>query len=80
MALTREGLVDFMKKELGVKVSKITDASPLFSAGVIDSHMLLQLITYIEGVASIHVGAGDLSLENFDSIERMLAFVATRVK
>jgi acyl carrier protein len=75
MALTRDGLVGFLKKELGVNVSKINDQSPLFSGGVIDSHMLLSLITYIEGQTALQISTGDLSLENFDSLERILAFI-----
>jgi acyl carrier protein len=78
-ALTRDGLLGFMKSELGVKVSKLNDQSPLFSAGIIDSHMLLQLITYIEGVIGLRIPTGDLSLENFDSIERVLAYADRRV-
>jgi acyl carrier protein len=78
MALSREGLLGFMKKELGVNVAKINDESPLFSAGVIDSHMLLSLITYIEGETGLRISTGDLSLENFDTLGRMLAFAARK--
>ena len=56
-------------------MSKINDQSLLFSGGVIDSHMLLSLITYIEGQTGLSISTGNLSLENFDSIERMLAFI-----
>ncbi len=67
-----------MKSELGVKISKINDQSPLFSAGVIDSPMLLQLITFIEGVTGLRVATGDLSLENFDTVERIVAYTERR--
>ncbi|HVY47527.1 MAG TPA: acyl carrier protein [Minicystis sp.] len=79
MAFSREGLVGFMKSELGVNMAKYTDQTELFSGGIIDSHMLLQLITYIEGQTKLRIPTGDLSLENFDTLERMLAYVQRRL-
>ena len=79
MKVSREGLLGFMKAELGVKVSKLTDESPLFSAGVIDSHMLLSLVDYLEKETGVRVSTGDLSLENFDSVERIVAFAERKL-
>jgi acyl carrier protein len=78
MAVTRESLLGFMKSELGVPTSKVKDETPLFSGGIIDSHMLLQIVTFLEGETKLKIPTGDLSIENFDTLGNMLAYIGRR--
>ena len=74
MALTREKLLQFMDSELGLDVSAIEDDTLLFSTGMIDSFMLVSLMTYIEGQGGFRIAPGDVTLDNLDSIERVMGF------
>ena len=73
--LTAENLMSYLRDELGVDTSDVEPATPLFSSGVIDSFALVQLITYIEDRCGFRVSADSVTLDNLDSIERILAYV-----
>jgi acyl carrier protein len=75
MKLSANDLVEYLRDELGVDTDEIDADTPLFSSGVIDSFALVQLITYIEDRCQIRLDAADVSLENLDSINRILAMV-----
>lgn len=76
MSLSIESLREFMEFDLGVDVADLTPASPLFSSGLIDSFALISLMTYIETAESIRISPSDVTLENLDSIERILGYAA----
>lgn len=78
MSLTKEALQTYLDDELGLDEDEIDDTTPLFSSGLIDSFSLIQLITFIEGEASIRVAPTEVSLDNLDTIENILNFVAKR--
>jgi acyl carrier protein len=75
MPLTATSLLEYLRDELGVETDDIEVATPLFSSGVIDSFALVQLITFLEERCNLRLDAADVSLENLDSIERILALV-----
>ncbi|HEY4117188.1 MAG TPA: phosphopantetheine-binding protein [Byssovorax sp.] len=74
MALTRDDLLHFMDAELGLDVSTLEDSALLFSTGMIDSFMLITLMTYIEAQGGFRIAPGDVTLDNLDSIERIMGF------
>jgi acyl carrier protein len=78
MAITRETLLGFMKSELGVPISKLKDDTSLFGGGIIDSHMLLQIVTYVEAETKLKIPTIDLSIENFDTLGNILAYIGRR--
>jgi len=80
MPLTANNLVEYLRDDLGVDTDDIETATPLFSSGVIDSFALVQLITFLEERCHVRLDAADVSLENFDSIERILALVERSVQ
>ena len=49
---------------------------PLFSAGVLDSVRLQELVAWVEDRYGVTVEPWDLSLANFDSAAAVAAFVA----
>lgn len=53
--------------------------SLLFSNGNLDSVSQLDLIMFIEKQAGFQVSPMDLTLDNFDSVSRILAYVESRV-
>lgn len=76
MPVDRSSIRTFLQTELGVDTAGIEDDTPLFSSGLIDSFSLVSLLTFLEENAQFRVDPGDVNLENLDSIERILAYVA----
>jgi acyl carrier protein len=73
MNLNAQQLIDFLSESR--KLSAVTESTALFSDGTIDSVGMIDLIAFIEEQAGIEVGQADVTLENFDSIERILTYV-----
>jgi acyl carrier protein len=74
MVLTKEQLLGALQNRLGLDIGSIGDETPLFSSGLIDSFSLVELITFIETQAGFRMDPMDVSLENLDSVERILRF------
>jgi acyl carrier protein len=74
--LNEEGLRDFLRNKLRVDDSQVRKDSALFSTGLIDSFALVTLLAYIEKAAGVRIAPTDVTLDNFDSIERILEFTA----
>lgn len=79
MELKKEELLDFMDTELGIDVSEITESTPLFSSGIVDSFSLVSMLTHLEKVCNIRINPSEVNLDNMDSIERIRAFVSTKI-
>jgi acyl carrier protein len=45
---------------------------------VLDSLQILRMVTDLEGEFSIHVDNGELTPENFGSVDRLAAFIARK--
>lgn len=75
MAVSHQSLMTFLRDDLGVDITEVTDVSPLFSSGVIDSFSLVTLLAHIESTCGIRISSADVNLDNFDSISRIVAFV-----
>ena len=78
MPLTREQLVKFVQEKAGSPVGELDDDTALFSSGMIDSFSMVDLITAIERECKFRVAATDVSLDNLDSIGKILRFVNAR--
>ena len=69
---------EFIGKELGREVDRVTDAESLLEAGILDSLGVLSLVGFIEQHYGITVTEDEMMPENFDSIEAIAAFVNGR--
>lgn len=76
MALTSESITEFLEFDLGIDISDVTPETLIFSSGIIDSFALVTLLTFIETEEDIRIAPGDVTLQNLDSIERILRFSA----
>jgi D-alanine--poly(phosphoribitol) ligase subunit 2 len=52
--------------------------TPLFSSGALDSVAMLNLIAFVEEQAGIEIRADEVTLENFDTAERISNFAMQR--
>lgn len=75
MALTKESLIEFLEFDLGLDVEGVDHTTHLFSGGYVDSFALVSLMSHIEAEESIRISPGDVTLENLDTIERILAYI-----
>ena len=78
MRLTRGDLCQFLVDRFDVNEGELEDDTLLFSGGLLDSFSMIELIEYIERLETIKVGVMEVQLENLDSIERILRFVASK--
>lgn len=77
MALTADKLLAFVRDKMASV--DVDGDTALFSTGALDSVNQLNLILFIEGEAGITINQMDITLDNFDSVNRIQAFVSTQV-
>lgn len=76
MTPSKDELLQFMENKLGVDTSQLDADTPLFSSGIIDSTGMVELIVFVESAAEVKFSPDDITLDNLDSIGRILNFVA----
>lgn len=79
MAVTAE-LEQFVLAELaqGSGMSTIDPEEDLLGSGIVDSHGLMELVSFIESRYGIAIGDDDLTPENFESLATIGALVSAR--
>lgn len=78
MNLTQDELVEFSRGLLSSE-EEVDAYTELFSSGLLDSIAMMSLINFIEERAGVQVAAQDVTLENFDSVDRILAYLKKHV-
>ncbi|MCB5204669.1 acyl carrier protein [Neorhizobium sp. T786] len=72
MSLTQRNLMDYLQGPMAM--SDVSMSSELFSTGLLDSVSMVNLIAFIEQSSGHSIRAEDVTLENFDTPERILRF------
>lgn len=54
--------------------AKVEDVTGLFSGGFIDSLNVVELVTFVEEQIGCAIPPTDITLENFDSIDRIVRY------
>ena len=75
MSFDRQILATFLEDEMSLDLSEVSDDEALFSTGLLDSFGMVELMSFIETSANIRLDPGDVTLENLDSVNRILSFV-----
>lgn len=57
---------------------ELTDETPLLSSGVLDSLAILQLMSFLSDELGIEIADDDFTLDNFETVGALLAFVRRR--
>jgi acyl carrier protein len=76
--VNRDALLDMLENELGIDTSAIADDTPLFSSGMVDSFALVTLMTEIERAEGFRIQPDEVTLDNLDSIAKIVAFVGRK--
>ena len=61
-----------------VNLTEVDDEENLFEAGFVNSLFAVQLIAFLEKSFGIEVGADDMDIENFKSINATASFVMAK--
>ena len=69
-------LTEFLPRE---KPENLHNDTPLRTSGVLDSVATLRLVTFVEAQFGIRVEAHEASVENFDSVDSIAAFVKSKM-
>jgi len=77
-----EKVREFIKNHLVSLESyvNLNDEDKIFELGFVDSLFALQLVNFVEGEFKISVDNEDLDLENFSSINAIVAFIEKKRK
>lgn len=78
MQITAEMLVEFLKDGMNIDQPVAPDTE-LFSTGLLDSVELVSLIAFVEQNAMINVRPAEVTLDNFDTVARIIDYVAARI-
>jgi len=76
MAVTETELLEFLEDELAIDRAEIVLDTLLFSSGLIDSFSLVSLLGFLETAGGFMIDPADVTLDNFDSLARILAYAA----
>jgi acyl carrier protein len=74
--MKKESLLNFLREELAVDDRDLTETTPLFSSGRIDSYSLVMMIAFIESQCGLQFNPEDVVLENLDTVERVVSFIS----
>ncbi len=76
--LQTEQLRNFISEITFTDIEKIKEDTLIFEEGIFDSLGFLSLISYLDEKFGIEVGNDELSEENFESINAIVAFIAKK--
>lgn len=74
--LTADTVLTYLRDDLMIE-DPITPDDALFSSGLLDSVAMMNLITFLEEKTGGDVRPSDVTLDHFDSIDRIVAYAAT---
>ena len=74
----REKLLAFVSDRAGVEVDRLTTETPLFSDGLLDSMIVLEMAAFVGKEAGVKFGPLDMTLQNMDSVAKILRFVGSK--
>ncbi|CAM2011561.1 acyl carrier protein [Acanthopleuribacter pedis] len=72
---TKERIVRFVTRHVGVEIQ--TDQA-IFEQGLVDSMFAMQLVQFLERKFAIQIGAEDLDMANFASVDAMADLIARK--
>lgn len=77
---TREAIRSYIAKSASMDLNSFEDDLLIFEHGLLDSMGLLFLIDFIKEKFNIEVNDNELVVENFESVNSIVAFVFKRLK
>jgi len=76
MPLTESRLLQYLRQRTGIE--DLDRNTALFSDGTVDSVGMVDLIAFLEHEGGCEIRDGDVTMDNFDNVSRILAFLTER--
>lgn len=73
MSLTADDLIRYIRDELNIE-DDLDAETELFSTGILDSVAMMNIIGFVEEKAGIEVRPADVTLDNFDTCQRIVDY------
>jgi acyl carrier protein len=73
-----EELITFIRDEVAVVEGEVAPDTDLLLSGLVDSLGVIRITQWIEDELEVDVPPGDVTLENFQTVDRIVSYVATR--
>jgi len=70
----------FLCHECRVDAAGLTRTTELVTSGLLDSMGMVRLATHLERIVDVSIPDDDITVEHFDSIERILGYVQSRLR
>lgn len=77
MEVIKSKIIDFMKRYF--KNHEIKDDDDIFSVGYVNSLFAMQLVMFIEKEFKFTIDREDLDIENFKTINKIVAFINSKI-
>ena len=71
-------LITFIRDEVAVIEGDVAADTDLLLSGLVDSLGVIRITQWIEDELDVDVPPGDVTLENFQTVDRIVSYVATR--
>lgn len=71
-------LLKFVQEEVAVSGRELAGDTDLLLTGAVDSLGVIRITQWLEDVGGIEVDPADVTLENFQTVDRMVTYAATR--
>lgn len=71
-----KALLEFVAELARCGPDELEPDAALFESGLIDSLNLVELVAFVEERCGIHVAPGDLTLDNWNTLRSIEAFIA----
>jgi len=78
MGISRECVVDYLESAFGLEFTNLQDDTPLFSAGLLDSFSVADLLVFLEDTGNFLIEPEEIVPENLDSVGQIIAFAASK--
>lgn len=73
--MKKEELIAFLCEDASLTTDEFDDNTLLFTDGYIDSFTLTAMLAFIEDKLNIRIATSAVTVENFDSISRTMAYI-----
>lgn len=71
-------ILHYLAEQHAVDTSGIAPDTQLFSSGLVDSFAMIDLVTFIEEKSGARMDASDITLDNLDTVDRIISYMTKK--
>ena len=78
MSNVREQVTQFLADEVDLEPDELTRETSLFNSGLVDSVVVLTTVQFIEETFDFELEPEQVTIENFDSVDAIVALIESQ--